>query len=397
MYRLVLLITGLLAIAAGSEVCIPTGIKRMENIYYNCLAAGFNSTKLGCSTPLNGKSLSEGDLKACVKVENRLKENCRYSCRDSSSNLATEAPARSSPTSTVADILTSAPDGVFTTAAPEKDPAAEEEAASLRAECTSSNCYNAQGAGDVILELGKQLDAPNDSSHLKMHNDGNLVLYCTDSGKPIWRSGTDENTVKDGVKFQKDGNLVMYAAGKVVLFDAECYGQGGVSLELQDDSNLVIYQASEDGNARTSVWSSESYGMCASCTPSNCYNARGEGEVTLENEKQLVAPDGSSHLDMQDNGNLVLYCTVSGKVIWSSGTNENTVKDGVRFLADGNLVIYDDEDNKIWEAINSDETEKMGGMSLELQNDNNLVIYVIDDAGDKRAAWSTESNGDCSS
>lgn len=89
--------------------------------------------------------------------------------------------------------------------------------------------------------------------------DGNFVLY--DNGRPIWASGTN--------------------------------GRGATRLTLQNDGNIVIY------NARTQpLWSSNTWGI---------YNST--------NQNTLV---------MQNDGNLVLYqggVNFLGRAIWATGTN----------------------------------------------------------------------------
>ena len=88
----------------------------------------------------------------------------------------------------------------------------------------------------------------------------------------------------------------------------------------------------------------------------------------------LVSPNGRFHLNLQTDGNLVIYDGTSP--IWATGTWN--LPDASRpthadMQADGNLVLYNDANQAAWAAgvfgpnfINP---------YLVMQNDGNLVIY----------------------
>ena len=124
----------------------------------------------------------------------------------------------------------------------------------------------------------------------------------------------------------------------------------------------------------------------AVCSDEFCYNAVGSGSVYLALGEQIWASDGSSYLEMQTDGNLVLRCA-NLDVIWSSGTYGNEVPKGMVFQSDGNLVLYNSER----ESLYSSGTHGEGGIVLVLQTDNNLVIYTAD----REAIWDSGTSGDC--
>ncbi len=80
--------------------------------------------------------------------------------------------------------------------------------------------------------------------------DGNLVLYNTETTKAVWSSSTG-GTGADKAIFQSDGNLVVYRAGSAV-WDSKTGGQSGAELVIQDDGQLVIRKQGR------SLWTSAS-------------------------------------------------------------------------------------------------------------------------------------------
>jgi hypothetical protein len=96
--------------------------------------------------------------------------------------------------------------------------------------------------------------------------------------------------------------------------------------------------------------------------------------------------NGSYRLIMQQDGNLVLYKTVSRSnvAIWSSRTNGQTVGE-CDMQTDGNLVIYTPNHKPIWAS----HTNGHNGSYLEVQDDGNAVIYTPDG----KAIWATNTQG----
>ena len=82
----------------------------------------------------------------------------------------------------------------------------------------------------------------------------------------------------------------------------------------------------------------------------------------------LLLPDGQSTLNLQGDGNLVLYNDF--RAAWATMTFFNSPNILV-MQTDGNLVEY----NTNWQPIWNSGTENNPGAYLVLQNDGNLVIY----------------------
>jgi hypothetical protein len=80
--------------------------------------------------------------------------------------------------------------------------------------------------------------------------DGKLVLYRTADGAPMWSSDT-HGTSPGLAVLQADGNLVVYDASSLPVFNTGTATYWRSRLAIQDDGNLVIY--APDG---TPVWDS---------------------------------------------------------------------------------------------------------------------------------------------
>ena len=94
--------------------------------------------------------------------------------------------------------------------------------------------------------------------------------------------------------------------------------------------------------------------------------------------QSLVSPNGRFSLDMQADGNLVLYG--AGLVLWDSGTVHDA-PDYAILQGDGNLVIY--QGQALWSSGTDQSTR--GVFTLTVQDDGNVVLYSP--AG--KALWNT--------
>lgn len=103
--------------------------------------------------------------------------------------------------------------------------------------------------------------------------------------------------------------------------------------------------------------------------------AAGAADDTLARNASLRAPaglkseDGRYTLDMQEDGNLVLY-NARGRAEWSSDTQGRGAVECL-MQSDGNLVLKDRAGRPVW----STRTEGAADARLMVQNDGNLVIY----------------------
>ena len=103
-------------------------------------------------------------------------------------------------------------------------------------------------------------------------------------------------------------------------------------------------------------------------------------------QNSLVTDNGSFQLIMQQDGNLVLYKTVSRRFtpIWASNTYGRQVGQ-CTMQTDGNLVIYTPNHKPIWAS----NTYGHNGSYLEVQDDGNVVIYTPD----HKPIWATSTQG----
>jgi hypothetical protein len=109
------------------------------------------------------------------------------------------------------------------------------------------------------------------------------------------------------------------------------------------------------------------------------------GTMCAPEGKQWISCDGRFDLNMQTDGNLVLY--EGATALWAS----NTVSCGgcVSMQSDGNLVVYDSGGMLPGHACWATGTNGNPGDFLALQNDGNLVIYTS--AG--TPIWASNTSG----
>lgn len=99
------------------------------------------------------------------------------------------------------------------------------------------------------LSFGQGLMSPDKRFMLQFQPDGNMVFYY--KNRPLWSTATlgKGGTV---VRFQADGNFVMYKAdGKSSVWSSGTNNQGAVALRLSNDGNLAIYSL-----ANVALWTS---------------------------------------------------------------------------------------------------------------------------------------------
>merc|ERR1711962_928305 len=64
--------------------------------------------------------------------------------------------------------------------------------------------------------------------------------------------------------------------------------------------------------------------------------------------QRLVSTNKQVRLEMQTDGNLVIYCR--GKYLWQSGTGGIDIRYGLSFQMDGNLVLYRKDGKAVWSS-----------------------------------------------
>jgi hypothetical protein len=90
------------------------------------------------------------------------------------------------------------------------------------------------------LNKGKSLTSGNGCFRLIMQNDGNLVIYRKSNDEPIWNSNTARSCTNRAC-MQRDGNFVTYDCQNIPTWASGTDHNEGSSIKIQDDGNLVIY------------------------------------------------------------------------------------------------------------------------------------------------------------
>jgi hypothetical protein len=119
---------------------------------------------------------------------------------------------------------------------------------------------------------------------------------------------------------------------------------------------------------------------CGASSTGNC--GRLTANQQLSSGQSLASCNGTYSLDMQGDGNLVLY--KAGTALWSSGT-ANSAANRALMQGDGNFVLYNSSSTALW----SSKTGGNSGAKLDVQNDGNVVIY----SATGTALWSTGTTG----
>lgn len=216
---------------------------------------------------------------------------------------------------------------------------------------TSSFTFKAASTmtGGQSLIAGDHITSANGGYSLKMQTDCNLVLYKTGGGA-TWATDTSRSDTACHADMQKDGNLVIYNSVGKAVWSSNTAGFSGASLAMQDDGNLVIYK----GRA---IWSKDGV----------LYNQLQAGQ-NLTSGQGITSANRQYDLIMQGDGNLVVYRT-GGIAQWASNTSGSG--NWLAMQGDGNLVVYTAANKAVW----SSGTASKPGARLVMQDDGNLVIY----------------------
>jgi hypothetical protein len=218
------------------------------------------------------------------------------------------------------------------------------------------------------LSAGKYLLSADGSTTLELNSNGALNL--TSDSQPTWNNGVSGSS-PNLLAMQPDGNLVEYSKTGSVLWSSGTSGNPGAFLAVQPDGNMVIYSSSNtalwtSGTSNTPLYSSVAF-----------YTFTGG---TLLPGQDMNVPQGNYHLELQTDGNLVLYN--GGKPLWASGTSGQQIAN-LSMQPDGNLVLYNTSGQAVW----SSGTSGNPGAFLALQPDGNLVLY--NNSG--QAVWNTHT------
>jgi hypothetical protein len=267
-------------------------------------------------------------------------------------------------------------------------------------------CKVDDGADDDLcstqsLMASQRLFSRNRVYHVEMQLDGNLVLYRhNDRGEtgrtPQWATHTVGRGATMAV-MQEDGNLVLCVDNSCTMpiWSTMTSDQPGNWLRLHDDGNLVMYSA--DG--RTRRWKSRT----GPCDESHGDTLCSEGR--LLGGRKLTSPNKLYHLEMQLDGNMVLYrqCRsddpASRTTLWQTWTGRRDVnsdpsshpKAEAVMRWNGALVVVNSSTGALlWSSGTGGQNENY----LRLQDDGNLILFMKDSINPR---WSTGTfdNGGC--
>jgi hypothetical protein len=228
-----------------------------------------------------------------------------------------------------------------------------------------------------ILNAGQKLEIntpliSNNGIYKFIQENYDVILY--ENNIPKWKS-KDSVTIDNiqYIAFTADGDLEIKNTG-ASPFTIGCGGLGGKTLVMQDDGNLVIYDAKN-----RPVWTIKSI--------AGNYSSNGRLKGTKYKLKAgdkltkgvvLPSPNGVYKFVLRVDGNIALYENNTAKWTYTSFGGLTTVE----LTTEGDLVIKDADDT-IAAGVK-------GGKTLSLENDGNLIIQ---DSNDK-VIWSIkDANG----
>jgi hypothetical protein len=266
----------------------------------------------------------------------------------------------------------------------------------------ASGSFACSSAGDDAmcpgqsLSVGRRLTSPNKRYHIELSSDGYLVLYQQDSSSAFRNNLWFSPSKGSHADMQDDGNLVLYDDNMAAQWSTGTYGQPGNWLRIQDDGNLVLYGADGTSSPR---W--------ATSTNANTCNDSG-GDVlcpfrVLSVGQRLTSPNKRVFLELQSDGNLVLYkqCPKHWKGnetyrtdLWSTNTSRRVVT-RLENTWNGNVALKGPDaqgnDSAVWRSG----TIGNAGAWLRVQDDGNLVLYGK--GGTSTVLWTsdTSKNGGC--
>lgn len=114
----------------------------------------------------------------------------------------------------------------------------------------SRNSTNSLSQGERMLN-DDYLESDNGDYRFYLQGDGNLVLRNWNTREALWSSGTNGQG-GTRLQLQSDSNLVLYTDGGSALWASNTVGSGAEYLILQNDGNLVLKTGSH-----SAVWSTD--------------------------------------------------------------------------------------------------------------------------------------------
>jgi hypothetical protein len=242
-----------------------------------------------------------------------------------------------------------------------------------------------QSAGGTLLTTGSQLSqyAP---AYASLASNGVLQVVpdtaSSDTSAQLTLADITSGTAyDDSITFNTAGLGLTAGTYHVVNASGTAVPQEAVSGGICAEADLsaasladwsVVAGAAPSGTATPS--------NCADSAPVACGTLTDNHELTAN--QSLASCNGDYTLDMQGDGNLVLY--QGGTALWASGTSGSSADEAI-LQGDGNFVLYTSAGSPVW----SSGTAGDAGDTLTVQNDGNVVIYSSTGA----ALWDTGTDG----
>ncbi|HTD23493.1 MAG TPA: RHS repeat-associated core domain-containing protein [Terriglobales bacterium] len=263
-------------------------------------------------------------------------------------------------------------------------------------------CSNSQRPGDTSTYdgLGRVTNVTNADGSIVSTDYSQLpTTTVTDQTGKQRRNRTDAlgrllEVDEPGVVTQSVGNFAtMQAAGNFVVYDPSNNALWYTSTGSSPPAGNYFMQMQDEGNLvlyqYPAVWytSTSQSGGGANLATANCPSVGSSltSGQTLPSGSCLVSSNRRYVLYMQPQGNLVLY-DLSNNAWTPLWYNSTTGQPGSHALlqSDGNFVLYDPSNNPVWYTS----TGQPGSLSslLSMQDDGNLVLYQY------RALWSSNTS-----
>lgn len=230
--------------------------------------------------------------------------------------------------------------------------------------------------------MGTTIYSSDSRYKLVIQADGNVVVYQT-GGKAVWTSNTSSaNYIFPKVAMEKDGAFIIWGRNGA---STRISGSYGVKTYLSIDSNSGILVIREQGTNNIK-WSSASiqdiyrndYGAYNTFQYQSVHKASDSERIFSPNMKYFVR--------FAADGNLVLYNNETRSALWSTSTNGNP-NAVLAILTDGNVVIYKDATKAsiLWRS-------GTGGFNnttfIAVDNNGYIVIFGHDKTG-LHVRWSS--------
>lgn len=235
----------------------------------------------------------------------------------------------------------------------------------------------------TTLFQGQVLMSKNMARRLMVQNDGNLVVYDS-RDRAVWSSETSgQGEGPYLLRMQDDANLVLYDVNDTPIWASATDGQGEGRRKAKLTNDGVFKVVDEMGEVLWAVetpledWEKEDQPnwqdrLCGQNTdfPSmlpGSFLKSHSGEFTLVFSRDcnlgVMGPDGDiawvaeinrpgdCFLCVQNDANVVIYTKKDHEALWSTDSyKEDLCSAEVRLIMqdDGNLVVYDHEQNPVW-------------------------------------------------